>query len=51
MTFSCDFGCNFWLEMGIGIRDWGLELGIGDWGFGIGDWELELGIGVGGEDR
>ena len=41
------FGCDFWLELAIGIRDWdyGLRLGIGmgvrleignwDWGFGL----------------
>ena len=29
-------GCDFWLELGMGDWDWGLELGIGigdrDWG-------------------
>ena len=37
------FGCDFWLEMGIGIEDWnwGMELVIG-----IGDWDWGIGIGV-----
>ena len=38
------FGCDFWLELGIGIGDqnWGFGLGnmIGDWDGGeIGDWD------------
>ena len=46
------FGCDFWLELGIGIgdRNWGLGLGnmIGHWDGGeIGDWDLKLGLGIG----
>ena len=43
VTFAVKLGCDFWLELGIGIgdKDWGLgmEIGIGDWesGFGIGN--------------
>ena len=29
----------------IGIGDWGL--GIGDWGFGIKDWDWGMGMGIG----
>ena len=62
MTFDCTdfwfgllvvtFGCKFWLELGIWIRDWnwglGLGNGIGDWdGGGIGDWGLGIGKGIG----
>ena len=51
------FGCDFWLELGIGIGDWdwGLEIGDRNWGLGlgnmirdwdggeIGDWDWKLG--------
>ena len=51
------FGCDFWLELGIGNWglgigignwNWGMELGIGDWEWGgIGDMELGRGLGLG----
>ena len=46
VTFVLTFGCDFWLELGIGIGDqnWGSKLGIG---FGNRYWGLGLGIGMG----
>ena len=39
------FGSDFWLELGIGIGDWGLGIAIGDLGLGIrsgiGEWDQE----------
>ena len=36
------FGCNFWLDLGIGIGVWDR-----DWRLRIGDRDGELGIGIG----
>ena len=50
------FGCDFWFELGIGIKDrnWGLGFGnmIGDWDGGeIWDWDWKTGLVIGDWDR
>ena len=39
-------GLGIRIELGIMIRDLGLESGIGDWGLRIEDWGLGIGMGI-----